>query len=96
MTEPKLNRQWNPEGFPPLPKIRQFVVRRPEGLPDELVEATGYTIEEQGVLTFSEIVYEKNPTTGDPEMLRYSRRSFRIWLDIEEIVGGLPVVSSVN
>lgn len=82
-------RQFNPEGLMPLPKIRLFRVSFPAGdqyREDEMVEATGVGIEAQGVLKFSELVYCKNPLTGDWEMLQFVRRMFRIWWDVQEEV----------
>lgn len=90
------SRQFNPEGMPLLPKMRLFAVKRPNGLDDVIVEGTGLRIEQEGVLIVTELVYAKNPATDDWEMLRFDRRGFRVWLDYEELIGGLPMLSSVN
>jgi hypothetical protein len=88
-------KQYTPPGCPPLPPIRLFCVRRPENIPDEMVEGTGLGIEGSGVLKITELVYDKD-TDGNPVMLLFVRRMFRVWLDVEEIVGGVPMLTSVN
>jgi len=91
-------RQFVPEGYIDLLPLRLFRVTRPTGLSDELVEGTFVAIEPEGVLRVFEMVYVKNPqgTEGERDewtQMALTRRLFRVWLDCEEIVGGLPVVS---
>lgn len=83
-----VHRQFNPEGHQPLPKIRLFRVTFGDSREDEIVEATGVGIEAEGVLKFSELVYCKNPITGEWEMLQFVRRMFRMWQDVEEVMNG--------
>lgn len=87
-------RQFTPAGYPALPKMRTFGVRRPNHVNDELIEATGVRIETEGVLVFSELVYIYNSDTKQYEMVRFDRKAFRVWLDYEEILNVAPMLSS--
>lgn len=86
-----VTRQFNPPGVQQLPPLRLFRVILPDR-PDAIVEASGVGTEgESAVLKFTEMVYSKD-MNGEWVMLQYTRRMFRVWLDVEEIIG----LSQVN
>lgn len=88
MRKPLLT-QFSPPGLQPLPPLRLFRVTRMgvEGVEVVNVQATSLALDTDGVLKFTELVYDKHPTTGELEMLLYVRRMFRHWEDVEEVVG---------
>lgn len=92
----QVQRQYTPPDHIALPPLRLFKVVRPAGMSDEMVEATGVGIEAEGVLRFVETVYVKHPVNNDEWVQQpMTRRLFRVWLDCEEMVGGMPMTSMI-
>jgi len=90
----QVQRQYVPPDHIPLPPLRLFKVVRPAGLNDEIVEATSVGVEAEGVLRFVETVYVKHPINeGEWVQQPMTRRLFRVWIDMEEILHGVPVTT---